>query len=82
MYNKDQRKITTYLRNPFLEVFHFGQEKPAHCKKRVSGKFMTVIFVPLPKKIKQKGKKKEKKGKQTKQKTQNLNFKINSQKAT
>lgn len=27
-------------------------------------------------------KKKEKKGKQTKQKTQNLNFKINSQKAT
>lgn len=59
MYNKDQRKITTYLQNPFLEVFHFGQEKPAHCKKRVSGKFMTVIFVPLPKQIKQKGKKKK-----------------------
>lgn len=67
MYNKDQRKITTYLRNPFLEVFHFGQKKPAHCKKRVSGKFMTVIFVPLPKtKTKKKGKK-EKKQKNKKQ---------------
>lgn len=72
MYNKDQRKITTYLQNPFLEVFHFGQEKPAHCKKRVSGKFMTVIFVPLPKK----NKAKRKKGKKKKENKQNKKPKI------
>lgn len=73
MYNKDQRKITTYLRNPFLEVFHFGQEKPAHCKKRVSGKFMTVIFVPLPK---NKAKMKKRKKKRKTNKTKNPKFKF------
>lgn len=65
MYTKGQKEITTHLRNSSLEVFavfHFGQEKPAHCNKRLSGKFMTVIFVPLPKtKPTKKGKKKKKK---------------------